>query len=76
MLEDKRQEHTHNAVTLELLQVTPSQDVPQGSSLFCQLGGVFSHWSFRDRSIATALNQILKLFMLAEADAAFFHEFN
>lgn len=46
-----------------LLQVTPSQDVPQGSSDSSQLGGVFSHWSFNDRSIVAAINQRLDLFM-------------
>ena len=50
----KRFESTYNAVTLELLQVTPSHGAPQGSLLdLSQLGGVFCHWAFKDLSATT-----------------------
>lgn len=45
----------YNEVTLDLLQVTPSQGAPQGSSDLSQLGGVFCHISFRDLSATTAI---------------------
>lgn len=47
--------YNYNEVTLDLLQVTPSQGAPQGSSDLSQLGGVFCHISFKDLSAATAI---------------------
>ena len=44
----------YNEVTLDLLQVTPSHGAPQGSSDLSQLGGVFFHISFKDRSTVAA----------------------
>lgn len=44
----------YNEVTLDLLQVTPSQRSPQGSADLSQLGGVFCHISFKDLSATTA----------------------
>lgn len=44
----------HRIVTLELLHDTPSQGVPQGSSVVPQLGGVFCHSLIRDRRAAAA----------------------
>lgn len=49
--------HAHSAVTLELLHVTPSQCVPQGSFDFFQLGGTFSQFNFKDWSTASAPRQ-------------------
>lgn len=49
--------NTHNAVTLELLQVIPSQGAPQGSSDLSQLGGIFFHESFKDCRAAAAQPQ-------------------
>lgn len=43
---------THNAVTLEPLQVTPSQRSPHGSLDPCQLGGMFSQTCFKELSTA------------------------
>uniref|UniRef100_A0A2P2Q5I4 Uncharacterized protein n=1 Tax=Rhizophora mucronata TaxID=61149 RepID=A0A2P2Q5I4_RHIMU len=49
-----------NAVTLEPLHVTPSQGAPapHGPPDWSQLGGVFSHTSFRDCSAAASLGSV------------------
>lgn len=53
----EEKKNNYNAVTLELLQVTPSQEAPQGSSDSSQVGGVFCQESFRDRRAAAAPHQ-------------------
>lgn len=57
----EEKKNKYNAVTLELLQVTPSQDAPQGSSDSSQVGGVFCHESFRDWRAAAARTAPIKL---------------
>ena len=51
--ENSKMNNAHNAVTLELLHLTPSQFIPQGSfDLSFQLGGRSVHASFKDMKTA------------------------
>lgn len=49
-----RKTKAHRLVTRELLHWTPSHGVPQGSSVFPQLGGVFCHCVISESRAATA----------------------